>query len=586
MKALTRALNLTFFAFLLLLSGTNLRAQTISVAPSSDSAESGDPASLEGTELPYNVEGQSSESVMGTAPTLKTPSPVHGLCWSNSNGYFALTEQNAIFIRSGFDNHLIHTVGYDGAISLQFAWDVVTQTDMFMALSGGGKFSVWNFNDLPKDIVISGEVEPSYSVQLENERRVTASAFSHSGNHMAVAFDDGGVNMSIVLHYTQKISEKSLAGHLGNVFALDFSRNDGFLASSGLDDKIFIWNATDGSKVNYMPFYSGSGAGALFTPDSTGIISLETRDLITIRAFDGTRKMTIKPNGKNVRDIKVSSNGKNLVVLTGADNLEFYDLKTGQYIGYVPPFNQSTLTSFALNRDDTVLLTGHADGSVYKLRLEKVFLKPGQKVPKMRMVGPDEVVVKGTAYTDKIPGSKDKADIYKEGHEIFIDPFFASTPDPFTFCIGLDTGYKNFKLIKPLYFGGGLRLHFSPDWGSYPYTYTNLSDGRVLPNPYYVGGILFGTAGLAVRPWKNSIVIFFDVNPGISMQLIWNGQLASKAITSDAFWSFNVASRVGMEFKRFNAAVLVEYDALRKFTGGIELGWSINFGGGKKKNEK
>lgn len=578
MKALTRDLKLTFFACLLLFCGINLRAQTISVAPSSESEE--------GSELPYNVEGQGDSSVVGTVPTLKTPSPVHGLCWSNSNGYFALTEQNAIFIRSGFDNHLIHTVGYDGAISLQFAWDVVTQTDMFMALSGGGKFSVWNFKDLPKDIVISGEVEPSYSVQLENERRVTASAFSHSGNHMAVAFDDGTVNMSIVLHYTQKISEKSLAGHLGNVFSLDFSRNDGFLVSGGLDDKLFIWNATDGSKVNSMPFYSGSGAGALFTPDSTGIISLETRDLITIRSFDGTRTMAIKPNGRNVRDIKVSSNGKNLVVLTGEDKLEFYDLKTGQCIGYVPPFNQSTLTSFALNRDDTVMLTGHADGSVYKLRLEKVFLKPGQKIPKMRMVGPDEVVVKGPSYTDKIPGAKGMSDIYKDGHEIFIDPFIGSTPDPFTFCIGLDSGYKNFTLVKPLYFGGGLRLHFSPDWGSYPYTYRYWNSNEKLPNPYYVGAVLFGTAGLAVRPWKNNLLIFFDVNPGLSMQLIWNGQLASKAITSDVFCSFNISSRIGMEYKRFNAAVLVEYDALRKFTGGIELGWTINFGGGKKKDEK
>ncbi|MBQ9627181.1 MAG: hypothetical protein IJR40_08410, partial [Treponema sp.] len=339
-------------------------------------------------------------------------------------------------------------------------------------------------------------------------------------------------------------------------------------------------------KVNSMPFYSGSGAGALFTPDSTGIISLETRDLITIRSFDGTRTMAIKPNGRNVRDIKVSSNGKNLVVLTGEDKLEFYDLKTGQYIGYVPPFNQSTLTSFALNRDDTVMLTGHADGSVYKLRLEKVFLKPGQKIPKMRMVGPDEVVVKGPSYTDKIPGAKGMSDIYKDGHEIFIDPFIGSTPDPFTFCIGLDSGYRNFTLVKPLYFGGGLRLHFSPDWGSYPYTYRYWNSNEKLPNPYYVGAVLFGTAGLAVRPWKNNLLIFFDVNPGLSMQLIWNGQLASKAITSDVFCSFNISSRIGMEYKRFNAAVLVEYDALGKFTGGIELGWTINFGGGKKKDEK
>ena len=631
MNARTRALTFIFFSYVLLMRGTLLQAQTVvsgdgekSVsAPKSAAAESGPSVTsgptvisgavvqngadnksesvplpdqpspedaLNGSELPYNAtDEQASASVLGAAPTLKTPSPVHGLCWSNNNGYFALTEQNAIFIRDGFDSRLVHAMGYDGAVSLQFAWDVVTQSDMFMALSSGGKFSVWNFNDLPKQVAIAGDVEPSYSVELSSERRVTASAFSHSGNHMAVAYDDGTVNMSIVLHYTQKISDKNLSGHLGNVFALDFSKNDGFLVSSGLDDKLFIWNATDGSKVNSMPFYSGSGAGALFTPDSSAVISLERPDAITVRAFDGRRLMVIKPNGKGVKNFKLSSRGKNLIVLTGDDNLEFYDLETGKYVGYIPPFNQTTLTSYAFNRDDSVVLTGHADGSVYKLRLEKVFLKPGQKIPRMRMVGPDEVVVKGPGYTDKIPGSKDKGaqDIFKDGHEIFINPMAGTTPSPFSLSFGLDLGYKNFKIKKPFYLGGGLRLHFSPDFGSYPYTYYYVDTGEKLPNPFFLGGVVYGTLGIAFRPWKNNIVIFFDLNPGFSTQLIWNGKVGSEAITSDLFCSFSIASRLGMEFKRFNVAAFVEYDTLRSFIVGAEVGWAISFGGGKKKkNDK
>ena len=596
MKQLSRTLKFIFlFNLIMLVCAIGLCAQVINLSDDAQArvaaqAQGASPSQDEGQDATVESEysptdAQASASVLGAAPTLKTPSPVLGLCWSNNNGYFALTEQNAIFIRDGFDSRLIHTIGYDGAVSLQFAWDVVTQSDMFMALSSGGKFSVWNFNDLPNQVAISGEIEPSYSVEFGNDRRVTASAFSHSGNHMAVAFDDGTVSLSIVLHYTQKISDRDLQGHLGNVFALDFSRDDKYLASSGLDDKIFIWNATDGSKLASLPFYSGSGAGALFTKDSEAVISLERPDLISVRKFDGTRLLTIVPHGKSAKALKLTSNGKHLAVLSAKDNIEFYDLETGKYIGYVPPFNQTSLTSFAFNRDDSVLLTGHADGSVYKLRFEKVFLKPGQKPPRMRMIGPDEVVVKGSAYTDMVPGT-DKTEFYKKGHQIFIDPYAATTPNPFTFAVGLDAGYKNFTLVKPLYFGGGLRLHFSPDWGSYPYTYRYVDTGDKLPNPYYVGGIIFGTVGLAVRPWKNDVTIFVDLNPGFSMQFIWNGKFGSKAITSDLFCSFNISTRLGMEYKRFNVAAIVEYDALRKFTAGLELGWSINFGGGKKKNEK
>lgn len=567
-----------------------MRAQTVNVNVDGEKPQQALPEAAEENyddALPYNAtDEQASASVLGAAPSLKTPSPVHGLCWSANNAYFALTEQNAIFIRDGFDSRLVHTIGYDGATSLQFAWDVVTQTDMFMALSAGGKFSVWNFKDLPKQVAISGEVEPSYSVQLSNERRVTASVFSHSGNHMAVAFDDGTVNMSIVLHYTQKISDKNLVGHLGNVFSLDFSKNDGYLASAGLDDKIFIWNATDGKKIGSMPFYSGSGAGALFTADSQAVISLERPGLISIRKFDGSRVMTIVPHGKNVKTLQLTNDGKRLAVLTSKDDIELYDLETGKYLGYVPPFNQTTLTSFAFNRDDSVLLTGHADGSVYKLLLEKVFLKPGQKPPRMRMIQPDEVVMKGSAYTDMIPGS-DKSQFYKEGQQIYVNPFIGTTPDPFSLSMGIDSGYKNFNLVKPLYFGGGWRLNFSPAWGSYPYTYRYRDTGDKLPNPYFVGAFFYGTVGLAVRPWKNNIILFADLNPGLSMQMIWNGKFGSKGITSDIFCAFCINSRLGMEYKRFNAAIFVEYDFLRKFTAGLELGWAINFGGGKKKkNDK
>ena len=173
MNAFTRAQTFIFFSFVLLFGGTFMTAQTVvrsqengdtageaSVASSTKKEDASNKEAEEASlASPFEAGEQASASILGAAPSLKTPSPVQGLCWSNNNGYFALTEQNAIFIRDGFDSRLIHTIGYDGATSLQFAWDVVTQSDMFMALSAGGKFSVWNFNDLPNQVAISGEVK-------------------------------------------------------------------------------------------------------------------------------------------------------------------------------------------------------------------------------------------------------------------------------------------------------------------------------------------------------------------------------------------------------------------------------------------
>ena len=595
MNAFTRAQTFIIFSFVLLFGGTFMTAQTVvrsqengdtageaSVASSTKKEDASNKEAEEASlASPFEAGEQASASILGAAPSLKTPSPVQGLCWSNNNGYFALTEQNAIFIRDGFDSRLIHTIGYDGATSLQFAWDVVTQSDMFMALSAGGKFSVWNFNDLPKQLAISGELEPSYSVQLSEDRRVTASAFSHSGNHMAVAFDDGTVNMSIVLHYTQKVSDKNLVGHLGNVFALDFSRNDGFLLSSGLDDKLFIWNATDGSKVNSMPFYSGSGAGALFTPDSKAVISLETRDFITIRAFDGKRLMTIKPNGKNIKALRLSSHGKNLITLTREDKLEFSDLASGKYIGWIPPFNQTTLTSFALNRDDSVILTGHADGSVYKLRLEKVFLKPGQKPPRMRLVGPDEVVVKGSAYTDRIPGSKGMADVFPQDNAVLIGLSGRALPRPYNFELNLDCRARFVIKKTPVFVGGAMLGGIGFPRGSFPYDYT--IQGQHAGPPYLLSLSFLAPAGIQIKLGKKAPTFIAEVYPGFRMQkLAQTG--GGKIAASKWFPAFVGGASVGVGWKYFEFGAGAEFDAVLGFLPRAYVAGRIPFklGGGKK----
>ncbi len=550
------------FAAIWLFGALSASAQEIDLSDSKNKPESAEQADAP-VESEYNPsDPQASASVLGAAPSLKTPSPVLGLCWSNNNGYFALTEQNAIFIRDGFDSRLVHTIGYDGAVSLQFAWDVVTQSDMFMALSAGGKFSVWNFNDLPKQIAISGEIEPSYSVQLSEDRRVTASAFSHSGNHMAVAFDDGTVNMSIVLHYTQKISDKNLAGHLGNVFSLDFSRNDGFLASGGLDDKIFIWNATDGSKVNSMPFYSGSGAGVLFTADSSAVISLERPDLISVRKFDGSRIRTIVPNGKSARALKLTSSGKYLTVLTAKDNIEFYDLETGKYIGYVPPFNQTTLTSFAFNRDDSVLLTGHADGSVYKLRLEKVFLKPGQKPPRMRMIQADEVVVKGSAFTDRIPGSKDRMDIFPQENSVLVGLSGRGCPNPYTWEVELKSEARFVIKNTPIFVGGGLDVGVGFPAGNFPFKYT-IGNSFVSP-PYLISFTFSAPIGVQVKLGKKAPRLIAELYPAYRIEkLAQTG--AGKVAASKWFHAFVSGVSVGLGWKYFEFGGGAEYDTVLGF---------------------
>nr|MCR4925716.1 hypothetical protein [Clostridiales bacterium] len=270
-----------------------------------------------------------------------------------------------------------------------------------------------------------------------------------------------------------------------------------------------------------------------------------------------------------------------LVVLTGEDKLEFYDLETGKYIGYVPPFNQTTLTSFALNRDDSVLLTGHADGSVYKLRLEKVFLKPGEKIPRMRMVGPDEVVVKGPSYTDKIPGSKDKADVFPQEHSVLIGLSGRSVPSPYKW--GMDANVRCRFVIKntPIFVGGLIDASVGFPGDSYPYKYS-IGEQNISP-PYLVGFTFAAPFGVQVKLGKKAPRLIAELYPGYRIEKLAQSG-AGKIAASKWFHEFVGGATVGLGWKYFEIGGGAEYDTLLGFypKGYVAGRIPIRISGGKK----
>lgn len=531
---------------------------------------------------------EKSASINGAQPSLRMQAPVYGLCWSNDDTLFALTEQNALFVRDSLDNRLIHTIGFDGAMSLDFSWDVVTRSDMFMALSNNGRLSVWNFRDLPALTVLQNP-DPSYSVQLDNTRRATAAAFSHSGNHMAVGYDDNSVSMSIVLHYTQKVSDKTLTGHYAPSYTLAFSDNDGFLASGGRDDRILIWNATDGSRINSLPFYSGAGTPVVFTKDSRNIISMERRNLISVRQFDGSAVLEIRPNS-TIKTFAITGRGDALAVQTTEDNIEFYSLENGAYYGYVPPFNETSLTSYAFNSTDSVLLVGHADGSVYKLQLANVFLKPDEK-PKDMELTPDEVVVqdpehkknqseepekKEKASEDKNKEKKEKKEDKKEekpeeekekwkpklpDSRFMINLGLAARllPSPYTFGLDFDAKAR-YMVTAGFYTGGGLSLGIGFPKKDFPYSYS--LGGKEFKSPLMIDMSLFGSIGYQINfKSKKAPALFFECDPGARFSKLYRTKSGS-TVTTKWYPSFAADFMVGAGWEYIEVSAGVDFDSI------------------------
>ena len=65
-----------------------------------------------------------------------------------------------------------------------------------------------------------------------------------------------------------------------------------------------------------------------------------------------------------------------MAIQTDENQIEIYDLDTKEYLGFIPSYNSSLLTTFAFSNDNKCVLLGYADGSIYKFDIDKVFLQP------------------------------------------------------------------------------------------------------------------------------------------------------------------------------------------------------------------
>lgn len=102
--------------------------------------------------------------------------------------------------------------------------------------------------------------------------------------------------------------------------------------------------------------------------------------------------------GSPVVEARILSDKGWVAVLTEENRLEIFRLEDGVYLGYIPSFNETAITSFDFNSDNSRLLAGHEDGSVYMLDVETVMLPP-RSAPILRLIAPGEVVEKGEEFT-------------------------------------------------------------------------------------------------------------------------------------------------------------------------------------------
>lgn len=85
---------------------------------------------------------------------------------------------------------------------------------------------------------------------------------------------------------------------------------------------------------------------------------------------------SVRDSGNNSENNSENDLGK-IAVLDGIGRLLIYDLNTKSLVGYIPV--GTSLTDFEFNNDDSHILLGYENGSVYNISFKDGLLKPGEE---------------------------------------------------------------------------------------------------------------------------------------------------------------------------------------------------------------
>ncbi len=159
---------------------------------------------------------------------------------------------------------------------------------------------------------------------------------------------------------------------------------------------------------------------------------------------------------------------------------------------------------------------------------------------------------------------------YKDGHGLLINAGVGLLPSPFVFDVGFPVGYRNYKLLKPFYFGGTLEPFVGFSKYAFPYSYSLA--GYNLESPKLLGARVYSPFGFCMYPLKNQFEVYCEVNAGASFTWIWDGHFGQTFLAGSVYPAFFSSIKIGATWDIFNLSICGTYDTIMGFSFRVETG--------------
>ena len=531
---------------------------------------------------------------------VKIAEPVKTICWNHDDSLFALGEADAIIVRDARSLGVLHRLSFPQGMNLRFSRERgsgrESYSDMVLGVSSEN-VAIWS---LPQEAT-NVRTDFSYLLSFGDGQVVVCATFSRDSDLIAVAFSDGSVRLYWRLRATQKLSAPmKLEGRARNVHSLAFSPDSpaSLVAAASSDGLIYIWDTMSYALLNKIDTFRGMRTPVVFSADSKSVYGCKEENVVSLMSLDGTVLRQVRARS-TVSQFTVTPDDKTLIVLTDNGLLEFYAMEDGRFLGYIPPFNDSQLISFAFSSDYLQVLTGHRDGSVYKLRVADVFRKPDEPVSERQDKGVDVVVPgqghsggAGTGERSAADGNGGNGGSSGQGagnnggssaaprtqvQPVYVPFDFQSSlrqrfsavnvgasaimldkkSNYYQFGTAAEFGWYTTMFTAPVYEGLGARFAMAFPADNYPTTYKTLDgSGRIAP-PYLFFGEIFVPVGVEV-PVSTFVSLFSEV--AFEAKVSW---LMNPGVTSSK-QAFSLGGRIrtGIIISKLAVMLGAEYDSM------------------------
>jgi len=203
--------------------------------------------------------------------------------------------------------------------------------------------------------------------RYEHLRSITK-GYSHSlsaGGHAFAVFDQNVVRL---IDTRDEKEFQTLVGHAAMVHDAGWSRDGRFLATTGFDAQVRVWEVASGrSEFKIMP-HAGYACSVAFSPDGKVLATGGSQDGL-IKLFDasnGREIRVIRTGDVSVFNLVFTPDGKHLVAyhsLTNRGDDSLRVLKTSDGSD-VRGLSSGAITAFALSGDGRTLAYSNAHGAV------------------------------------------------------------------------------------------------------------------------------------------------------------------------------------------------------------------------------